>query len=264
MGQSVDNFLEEMIPKCNLDGGERVKQDTEGRVSPRKERKRIVSSCVSAEVATWLLLKAFKVCSNTCNWFSHPFTGAAGSECREAVLLTRKFQHAFGNFSFCLESRGKLLWGFEQESVLGLPACTLETVLHRQSDHILKCDNTDIQDYIFRLNLSCRARGLYFTLPQKWKRVAKKQKKTSATGFYLWTFGQFAFYWAFFFFPKFVNECLSDKVNRFVSKLSFRNEGFLSLEAEVKIILFECFIYKVCLDLCMYIITKTLLKFLHN
>ena len=69
---------------------------------------------------------------------------------------------------------------------------------------------------------------------------------------------------SFFFFPKFVNECLSDKVNRFVSKLSFRNQGFLSLEAEVKIILFEYFIYKVCLDLCMYIITKTLLKFLHN
>ena len=137
--------------------------------------------------------------------------------------------------------RGKLLWRFEQESsVLGLPACTLETILHRQSDHILKCYNADIQDYIFRLNLSCRARGLYFTLPQKWKRVAKKQKKTSATKFYLWTFGQFAFYWAFFF--KFVNEHLSDKVNRFVSKLSFRNQGVLSLEAEVKIILFECFI----------------------
>lgn len=53
MGQSVDNFLEEMIPRYNLDGGERVKQDPEGRVSPRKERKGIVSSCVSAEVATW-------------------------------------------------------------------------------------------------------------------------------------------------------------------------------------------------------------------
>ena len=122
------------------------------------------------------------------------------TECREAVPLTRKFQHAFGNVSFCLESRGKLLWGFEQESALGLPACTLETVLHRQSDHILKCDNADIQDCIFRFNLSCQARGLYFTLPQKWKRVAKKQKKTSATRLYRWTFGQFAFYWAFFFF----------------------------------------------------------------
>ena len=65
--------------------------------------------------------------------------------------------------------------------MLGLSACTLELVLHRQSDHILKCDHGDIQDYIFRLNLSCRARGLYFTLPQKRKRVAKKQKKTSAT-----------------------------------------------------------------------------------
>ena len=104
MGQSVDNFLEEMIPRYNLDGGERVKQDPEGRVSPRKERKGIVSSCVSAEVATWFLRKAFKVCSDTCNGFSYPFTGAAGSECREAVLLTRKCHHPFGSFSFCLRA----------------------------------------------------------------------------------------------------------------------------------------------------------------
>ena len=76
---------------------------------PKKGKKRNCVQLCFSRSSTWFLRKAFKVCSDTCNGFSYPFTGAAGSECREAVLLTRKCHHAFGSFSFCLESREKLL-----------------------------------------------------------------------------------------------------------------------------------------------------------
>lgn len=88
--------------------------------------------------------------------------------------------------------------------MLGLPACTLETILYRQSDHILKCYNADIQDYIFRLNLSCPARGLYFTLPQNEKGWPRNKKRLLPQSF---IFEHLHFTELFFF--KFVNEHLS-------------------------------------------------------
>ena len=38
MGRSVDNFLEETIPKCSLEGKERVQQEEEGWVGLSTEK----------------------------------------------------------------------------------------------------------------------------------------------------------------------------------------------------------------------------------
>lgn len=112
MGQSVNSFLEEMIPKCNLDGGERVKTAHRGTGKPKKREKNCVQLCFSRScdlVSPEGIQGVFKYLELILLPF---YWSCRFTECREAALLTTKFQHAFGNLegSYCEVLSKRVCW----------------------------------------------------------------------------------------------------------------------------------------------------------